>query len=67
MDTITNCDYYMFGWKCKVKINIYHPLLTMHPLMDNNLIILQLLWYFLPIVHQLCQLYNMMNRSHVRR
>jgi hypothetical protein len=33
------CDYYMFGWKSKMKVDIFHPILWMDPWIDENLIV----------------------------
>jgi len=31
--------YYMFGWKSKMKLHIFHPILWMDPWMDENLVV----------------------------
>jgi hypothetical protein len=44
LNEITNaiiiCDYYMFGWKSKMKVHIFHPILWMDPWMHGNLLVL---------------------------
>jgi hypothetical protein len=38
-NVIIVCDYYMFGWKSKMKVHIFHPILWMNPWMDEKLIV----------------------------
>jgi hypothetical protein len=55
------------GWKNRGKMNIYHSLSIVHPLMGENLVVFVTALIFFTILHQLCQLYNMMTRPHVGR